>query len=211
MTEAEKRWRDWDVYKCRDKRRIRLVACGCVRQMLAVEADLLSDSGFEGAVDAAERYALDMATRGEFLAARKALRRAAKDLGSSTLFIRVAVQAFTCLMDESVEGASMAMHNAEDILKRKRDGAEVRAALGNVVREVFGDPPVPAADPSWLTSTVTALARGICADRAFDRMPILADALQDAGCDNADVLDHCRSDGPHTRGCWVVDICLGKS
>ena len=42
-------------------------------------------------------------------------------------------------------------------------------------------------------------------------MPILADALQDAGCDNADVLDHCRSDGPHVRGCWVVDLVLGKA
>jgi hypothetical protein len=43
-------------------------------------------------------------------------------------------------------------------------------------------------------------------------MPILADALQDAGCDNDDILDHCRdSNGAHTRGCWVVDILLGKS
>ena len=44
-----------------------------------------------------------------------------------------------------------------------------------------------------------------------DRKPILADALQDAGCDNADVLDHCHSEGPHVRGCWVVDLVLGKS
>jgi hypothetical protein len=42
-------------------------------------------------------------------------------------------------------------------------------------------------------------------------MPILADALQDAGCDHADILDHCRGDGPHVRGCWVVDLLLGKS
>ena len=43
------------------------------------------------------------------------------------------------------------------------------------------------------------------------RMPILADALQDAGCDNEDILSHCRSEGPHVRGCWVVDLILGKS
>jgi hypothetical protein len=43
-------------------------------------------------------------------------------------------------------------------------------------------------------------------------MPILADALQDAGCDNEEVLDHCRAaDGVHVRGCWVVDLVLGKS
>jgi hypothetical protein len=46
--------------------------------------------------------------------------------------------------------------------------------------------------------------------RAFDRMPILADALQDAGCDNEDVLNHCRGSGPHVRGCWVVDLVLRK-
>ena len=63
----------------------------------------------------------------------------------------------------------------------------------------------------WLTSTVLGLARAIYADRAFDRLPILADALEDAGCDDADVLAHCRGDGPHVRGCWVVDLVLGKT
>jgi hypothetical protein len=46
--------------------------------------------------------------------------------------------------------------------------------------------------------------------RNFSAMPILADALQDAGCDNDDILSHCRIDGPHVRGCWVVDLVLGK-
>ena len=60
------------------------------------------------------------------------------------------------------------------------------------------------------TETVFALATGIYTERAFDRMPILADALEDAGCDNADILEHCRGDGPHVRGCWVVDLILEK-
>ena len=79
------------------------------------------------------------------------------------------------------------------------------------------EPPDPGAnyrpvtfDPAWLTSDVVALARGIYAERAFDHMPILADALQDAGCDNEDALRHCRGGGPHDRGCWVVDLALGK-
>lgn len=76
----------------------------------------------------------------------------------------------------------------------------------------FGDPACcVCVQHQWLTSTVVALAQGIRDENAFDRMPILADALQDAGCENADILDHCRGAGPHVRGCWVVDLLLCKS
>jgi hypothetical protein len=86
-----------------------------------------------------------------------------------------------------------------------------RNALAEVVRDIFGNPFRPVTtDPRWRTSTAVALARAIYADRAFDRLPILADALEEAGCDNPDVLDHCRDDGPHARGCWVADMVLGK-
>ena len=54
------------------------------------------------------------------------------------------------------------------------------------------------------------IAAGIYDGRHFDRLPILADALEDAGCDHADILAHCRGDGPHVRGCWVVDLVLSK-
>jgi len=78
-------------------------------------------------------------------------------------------------------------------------------------RYVFGNPFRPvAADPAWLTSTVIALAEGIYRDRAFDRMPILADALQDAGCANDNILNHCRQPGDHVRGCWVIDLLTGR-
>jgi hypothetical protein len=80
-----------------------------------------------------------------------------------------------------------------------------------LLREIFGNPFRPVAlDPTWLTSTVTALAKQMYESGDFSSMPVLADALQDAGCDNADVLDHCRGPGPHVRGCWVVDLVLGK-
>ena len=84
-----------------------------------------------------------------------------------------------------------------------------RAAI--LLRDIFGNPFRPvAADPKWLTSAVVGLAQAIYEERAFDRMPILADALEEAGCDNADVLNHCRQPGEHVRGCWVVDLVLGK-
>jgi hypothetical protein len=80
-----------------------------------------------------------------------------------------------------------------------------------LLRDIFGNPfRRVAIDPRWLTSSVLDLARAIYDDRAFERMPVLADALMDAGCDNDDILDHCRGDGVHVRGCWVVDLLLGK-
>jgi hypothetical protein len=91
-----------------------------------------------------------------------------------------------------------------------------KAELARHVRllhDIFG--PLPFRDvplnSDWLTSTVLALARGIYGEKAFDRMPILADALQDAGCDNDEMLSHCRREGwEHVRGCWVLDLLLGR-
>jgi hypothetical protein len=68
-------------------------------------------------------------------------------------------------------------------------------------------------DPAWLRwnfDTVPAIARHIYEERAYHDLPILADALEDAGCMNADMLTHCRQPGEHVRGCWVVDLLLGK-
>jgi hypothetical protein len=88
---------------------------------------------------------------------------------------------------------------------------EEMAAQCGLLRCVIGNPFRPTtADPAWLTSAVTALARQMYDSLDFTAMPILADALQDAGCDSDDVLNHCRSDGVHVRGCWVVDALLGK-
>jgi hypothetical protein len=94
-----------------------------------------------------------------------------------------------------------------------KSGREAIAIQPALLRDIFGNPFRPVAlDPAWVTSDVLALARGIYEERAFDRMPILADALQDAGCTNEDVLNHCRdANATHVRGCWVVDLLLGKS
>jgi hypothetical protein len=99
--------------------------------------------------------------------------------------------------------------NATELLGQ-RDAAE--RSIIRLLHDIFG--PLPFRDvhiaPVWRTSDVLALASGIYAERAFDRMPILADAMEEAGCDDADVLAHCRGAGPHVRGCWVVDLVLGK-
>jgi hypothetical protein len=87
-----------------------------------------------------------------------------------------------------------------------------RIVHGRVLREVFGNPFRPVTfDPAWRTTDVLLLARGTYEEKAFDRMPILADALQDAGCDSADILDHLRDpQATHVRGCWALDLVLGK-
>jgi hypothetical protein len=66
-------------------------------------------------------------------------------------------------------------------------------------------------NPLWLTPTVTALAAAIDEEQAFDRMPILGDALEEAGCDNHGVLAHCRSGPLHLPGCWLVDRIRGRN
>jgi len=86
------------------------------------------------------------------------------------------------------------------------------AAALPLLRCFFGNQFRPVAiDPSWLTSTVTSLASQMYESRDFSPMPILADALQDAGCDNDDILNQCRdAKATHVRGCWVVDLVLRK-
>jgi hypothetical protein len=89
--------------------------------------------------------------------------------------------------------------------------AAVDARHVELFRDVIGNPFRPVAfSPSWRTTDAVGLARSMYDARDFAAMPILADALEDAGCDSADVLAHCRGDGPHVRGCWVVDLVLGK-
>lgn len=83
-----------------------------------------------------------------------------------------------------------------------------------VVREVVGNPFRPVTiNPAWLAwndGTVVKIAQTIYDERAFDRLPILADALEDAGCTDLSILRHCRNEGPHVRGCHVLDLLLGK-
>jgi hypothetical protein len=89
--------------------------------------------------------------------------------------------------------------------------AEDRVQAG-LMKDVFGNPFRPVKfDPEWRTSAAVQLAAGMYEARDFALMPILADALEDAGCDSNDILAHCRDPhAAHVRGCWVVDLVLGK-
>jgi hypothetical protein len=93
-----------------------------------------------------------------------------------------------------------------DTVRAEREKYECK-----LIRCIFGNPfHSVTMDPAWLTPKVKTLAHAIYDDRAFERMPELANALAEAGCSNQDILTHCRGPGPHVRGCWVVDLVLGK-
>jgi hypothetical protein len=89
----------------------------------------------------------------------------------------------------------------------------------DVLRCIFGNPFRPVSlNAAWITPTVTSLATVAYEERALPsgeldpvRLAVLADALEEAGCDSAEILNHLRGPGPHVRGCWAVDALLGKS
>jgi hypothetical protein len=85
----------------------------------------------------------------------------------------------------------------------------------DLLRDILGNPlgrrPVlDEVQRAWGDGLLAKLAGAIYDERAFDRLPVLADALEEAGCTDADVIGHCRQADGHTRGCWAVDLVLGK-
>jgi hypothetical protein len=111
-------------------------------------------------------------------------------------------QAVDCLNEKADEYRRRQWHASQ----------AAETAQCGIARDVLGYPEVTINFlPEWRTSTAVAMARGMHESRDFFAMPILADALQDAGCDDPEVLEHCRGDKPHFRGCWVIEYLLRNS
>ena len=105
--------------------------------------------------------------------------------------------------------------------KRRETWIQHEEIQASLLRDVLGNPfrlvALDAAWRAWNDGTVVKLAQATYDERELPsghldagRLAILADALEDAGCTNADILSHCRAPGPHVRGCWVVDLLTGK-
>ncbi len=106
-------------------------------------------------------------------------------------------------LQQSVSGTA----NPDEIIRIQEEQSQATC-----LRDLFGNPFHPkGVEASWRTATVLALAGQMYESRDFGPMPILADALEDTGCDDAEILNHCRGPGPHVRGCWVLDLILGKN
>jgi hypothetical protein len=96
-------------------------------------------------------------------------------------------------------------------VRRRAEMAIQSAIIRCITGSIFAPaPPIGRDWFAWGGGTVPKLAQSIYAERAFDRLPVLADALEDAGCTDHAILTHCRGPGPHVRGCWAVDLLLGR-
>jgi hypothetical protein len=185
-------------------RKLRLFACACVRSGWHV----LHDDRHRQAVEATEAYADGIGKKSDLKAVRLAVTAARRDL-------RVRLNGTsTHPHDFSEHELSYAVSDLASEQNFLRVVNEVLFGMEphTLLRDIVGNPFRPVAfDPRWRSADAVGLARGIYDERAFDRLPLLADALMDAGCDHEQVLGHCRSEGPHVRGCWVVDLVLGKA
>jgi hypothetical protein len=185
-------------------RKWRLFALSCVRRIWGLVPKPLQDS-----VELAERFVDRKVTAKELAAARP--RYSPHWNGAEHAAYRAA-----CTNSEIIKLAqsSIPQFAARENRSKHIEAAERETwkAQVQLLRDIFGNPFRPVAfSPDWRTSTATALASQMYESRDFSAMPILADALQDAGCDNADILEHCRGSDPHVRGCWCVDLVLSKS
>ena len=192
------------------RRQLRLVACGCCRLIWPH----LGDRRLTRAVVVAERFADGQATKAELEAARKRveplLGEDDDDVSPSPLTAAALVRA---AVELSAYSAALMATPYEPPLAGYLGPSHVEAGLiCDLIRDIFGNPFRPVAvDPDWRTAAAVALARGMYESRDFAPMPVLADAFQDAGCEDPDILGHCRGPGPHVRGCWVVDLVLNKA
>ena len=205
-------------------RKLRLFACACCRRIWP----MLADERSRKAVEIAEGYADGMASGSELGAARIDAEEAADELTSRS------IDAGTGPDGPAVSAAAAAMNAADDrfeaddpegsapfyaasnahlaVSDTSPSGASAElAAQCRLLRDIVGNPFRPTSlDSSRLAAGVRDLARVMYDRRSFERMPELARALEQAGCTNEEVLRHCRQEGEHVRGCWVVDIILDR-
>jgi hypothetical protein len=188
------------------ERKLRLFLCSCCRHM----AHALSEDALK-AMATCELFAdglassqqLEEAARGITTLYRASPADAVRFVAHARRLDATEVHELLRWISFAVQGG---LFTAESWLHGRIDKAHA-----SLLRDVFFYPlRTVALDPTWLTPPVQKLAQAAYQDRDFGVLPILADALEEAGCTDADILNHCRGPGPHVRGCWVVDLILSK-
>jgi hypothetical protein len=197
-------------------RKLRLFACACCQRTW----HLLKEPCLQLAIRVAEQFADSHATVEELVRASEPAWDTKYTLEDSevepdeTVFLaaQAAASASCGPGNDDVSYLFRAIDTASDVVEA---GGCTRIEEANLLHCIFGPLPFHPVEilSSWLAwsdGTVVKLAQSIYEDRDFDRLPILADALEEAGCHDSDILTHCRQPGEHVRGCWVVDLILGK-
>lgn len=184
-------------------RKLRLFACACARRVW----DQMPDKLFRDAVELAEQVADDPLNLDE---QRKALKEKCESTQVTPLWGPAAATATHCL---GAHAPSAAWTSASTSVVRPYNSPEQqadRAKQADLLREIFGNPLRPVrVEPAWLTGnnrTVPQIAAHIYETNAFHDLPILADAVEEAGCAHAELLAHLRRPGGHIRGCWALDL-----
>ena len=201
-------------------RKLRLFGCACCRRIW----HLLTDKRSQQAVAVAEDFAEGGASAEELLTAYYQANVACSLTDPSDLAaLRASHLASTIAYTAVLYGVGCTPAAAEAVADSVADvRVNVRAyrmafdaelaAQCKLLVDIFGNllfhPMI--FDLARLPQPTKHLAATIYEDRAFDRLALFADALEKAGCTDADILNHCRSEGPHVRGCWVVDLIVGK-
>lgn len=177
------------------ERKLRLFACACCAQLARSEED-------RHLVDLGERFADGFVSDTE--------RRTAWNANELQRREAIDMQNFQDTMALWVRGRPIApdMNASRGIDQLARTLVGERSI--DLLRCIFGNPFQPTGGAGWDDPRTIRLAQAIYEERAFERLPILADALEEAGCQDALALEHCRRDRVHVRGCWVVDRILGK-
>ncbi len=198
------------------ERKARLFAVACCRRV----RDLTTDAPNQMGADIAERYADGLASSEELAAATTTglwapVLFAVKGETSSAIWFAARAEAGNTVQSET--GTAPWSEAKEGLWTKAR--ARACLAQAEVLRDIFGNPfhPLPRLEPCLLTS-VADLASAAYEDRNLpsgtlkpEHLLALADALEAAGCHDAELLEHLRSEGPHVRGCWALDVVLGKS
>jgi hypothetical protein len=197
-------------------RKLRLFACHCCRSLW----HLLLDNRSRVAVEVTERWADGFATEAELEVAEFGSDQVKEELRHENELVKSVARAVSLLPTVNsfgLERCIVVVGDCRMVAYRQSFESEspesYETNFCDLVRDTFGNPFRPVTfSADWRTSDAVALAQTMYEARDFSAMPILADALQDAGCDNEDILAHCRdADQVHVRGCWVVDLVLGKS
>jgi hypothetical protein len=117
-----------------------------------------------------------------------------------------------CTADAVSETSSIAAGGREAVVSALQRESWHHCLLLRDLFSIRTPPPLDLSVRTWNYATVPRIARAIYDDGAFDRLPVLADALEEAGCDNPDVIGHCRQqDAVHVRGCWLLDLLLERA